>query len=163
MAAAISDCKKVSWRKIKQVISAEREWEGGMEMKAMWYLQTCPSSSLVPAVSTFSHTCADASIKAMRRALCSNSSLRCAAALLWEVMTVCKLCSSGFCVCVSSCHRLVYQAGKATRLLHLQLLFYHLLLLFSSFGCLYFPDTVFLLSFTHLFLFLTESWCQHHS
>lgn len=49
MTAKISDCKNGSRRKIKQVISGEREKEGGRDRdERIRYLQTLPFSSLAP-------------------------------------------------------------------------------------------------------------------
>lgn len=61
MTAKISDCKKGSRRKIKQVISVESEREGGREGdERLRCVQRPPLSSPVANVSAFSRTCADA-------------------------------------------------------------------------------------------------------
>lgn len=62
MTAKISDCKKGSRRKIKQVISVESERGGRDGDERMRYPQMLPFSSPVANVSAFSQMCADASI-----------------------------------------------------------------------------------------------------
>lgn len=111
MTAKISDCKKGSRRKIKQVISVESEreggsWEAAMRSEAATFLSSCKRLCFQ------SHVCRAYKGRSARTVLCGSYAF-------WEVMTVCKLHSSGSCVCASSCHKLVYQADAAISLLHI--------------------------------------------
>lgn len=66
MTAKISDCKKGSRKKIKQVISVESEREGAERLRCV---RRPPLSSPVANVSAFSRTCAER-IKDARRGRC---------------------------------------------------------------------------------------------
>lgn len=147
MTAKISDCKKGSRRKIKQVISVESEreggsWEAAMRSEAAAFLSSCKRLCFQ------SHMCRAYKGRSARTALCGSYAL-------WEVMTVCKLRSSGSCVCASSCHTLVYQADAAISLLHQLLLWFISLFTFCSSSCLSFPPLPSRLSLALVFILKT--------
>lgn len=83
MTAKISDFKRATRRKIKQVISADRGRESERQRERderMWYLQTLLFSTPAPAPLLSVHMCGCKHEKETQRGLCNNPSMCCVTA-----------------------------------------------------------------------------------